>query len=144
VSSHETSEANHGKTAVLKFLLVDLSSSCLIGGVAVAPVDAWLSGSTVRLALHLSPVLDSLNYRTEDDELSPPLRIGLHDGINWVSGSDIVGFEGSESGGPDPAYGGKHGRTSVGDLGLTCELRGYPVAEEERIKLERKTKNMFW
>ena len=116
----QSDNAKHGQTSVLELLHTDL---LLAGIIELAPLSGpvkegiTLSGEGLA-AIQLGLVLGGLDRSAKDDELGPELRAGLHDGSDGVDGGDIVGREGSDIAGPQPANKGKHGNTAVGELGL--------------------------
>ena len=134
VSGEEGGDADHGETAVLELLELHLPALVLLLGVALEVVDDGLSLAGVGLALEGAPVLDGLEGAAEDDELGPPLGVGLEDGGHGVGGGDVLGVEGAEGVGEEPADGGEHGGAAVGQLGLAGPLGGDPLGEVEGVE----------
>lgn len=136
VSSDIGSESNHGKASILQFLQ---AHRFLFGGIHLAPklqvVNDWFSFTNVGLALFLATDLEVLNYSAEEEKLGPPLSVGLQNGINRISGGNIIALEGSKDLGPEPTNIGKHGGASVGEFSLASPVSRNPVGETHGIKL---------
>lgn len=96
--------------------------------------------SNKGLSIQLSIVLPGLNGSTKDDELSPPLRVSLHNGINRVGRSNIVAIKQTEPLWPNPSNGGKHGRTAIGKFSLAGVVGRQPLVQAPRVVLQRKIK----
>jgi hypothetical protein len=129
VVRNKSSNSNHGKTSILKFLQLKL---LLLGGIGrpkLKVVNSWLSSSKEGLSLHFLLVLPSLKDTADNDPLGPPLRIGLKNGIDGVGGGNILGVEGSEDSWEEPSDGGKHGRAAIGEFGSAGPVGWDVVAE---------------
>mmetsp|Transcript_4921 Transcript_4921/g.13949 ORF Transcript_4921/g.13949 Transcript_4921/m.13949 type:complete len:313 (-) Transcript_4921:184-1122(-) len=134
VGGQEGGDADHGEAAVLELLELHLPALVLLLGVALEVVDDGLAVAGVGLALEGLLVLVGLEGAAEDDELGPPLGVGLHDGAHGVGRGDVLGVEGAEGVGEEPTDGGEHGRAAVGQLGLAGPLGGDPLGEVERVE----------
>lgn len=134
VSGQEGGDADHGEAAVLELLHLHLPALVLLLGVSLEVVDDGLALAGVGLALEGALVLDGFEGAAEDDELGPPLGVGLEDGGHGVGGGDVLGVEGAEGVGEEPADGGEHGGTAVGQLGLAGPLGGDPLGEVEGVE----------
>jgi hypothetical protein len=98
-------------------------------------INRRLGTSQEGFSLELCLVFPRFKDTTENDKLSPPLGIGLKNGIDRVGGGNILGVEGSEHLGPEPANGGKHGGTAIGQLGSTSPVSGDIFTQAEGIEL---------
>lgn len=134
MSGQEGGDADHGEAAVLELLELHLPALVLLLGVALEVVDDGLTLAGVGLALEGALVLDGFEGSAEDDELGPPLGVGLEDGGHGVGGGDVLGVEGAEGVGEEPADGGEHGGAAVGQLGLAGPLGGDPLGEVEGVE----------
>ena len=136
VVGDKASNAQHGKTSVLKLLQAHF---LLLGVVQlvplVGPVDDGGSLASVGLAFEFSAVFDSLDGTTENDELCPPLGIGLKDGVNGVGGGDIIAVKSSNKLRPGPSNGGQHSRAAIGELSLSEVLSRSPLRQTNGIEL---------
>ena len=130
----EGGDADHGEAAVLELLHLHLPALVLFGGVALEVVDDGLPLAGVGLALQGLLVLVGLEGAAQDDELGPPLRVGLEDGGHGIGGRDVLRVEGAEGVGEEPADGGEHGRAAVGQLGLAGPLGRDPLGQVERVE----------
>lgn len=135
---YQTSDSNHSKASILELLHPHL---LLLGGICRPKLKIIHSRRAVSqegLAILLLLEFPSLEDSTDHDPLGPPLRVGLEDGIDGVGGGHILGVEGSEDLGEEPADGGKHGGTAVGEFGSTGPIDWDVVAEAEWVKLKKK------
>lgn len=126
---NKSSNSNHGKTSILKFLQLKF---LLLSGIfrpKLKVVHSWLSSSKEGLSLHFLLVLPSLEDTAENDKLSPPLGIGLKNGIDGISGGNICGVEGSEDLREEISDGGEHGRAAIGEFGSAGPV-GWDVVTE--------------
>lgn len=130
----EGGDADHGEAAVLELLHLHLPALVLVGGVALEVVDDGLPLAGVGLALQGLLVLVGLEGAAQDDELGPPLRVGLEDGGHGIGRRDVLRVEGAEGVGEEPADGGEHGRAAVGQLGLAGPLGRDPLGQVERVE----------
>mmetsp|Transcript_7925 Transcript_7925/g.14921 ORF Transcript_7925/g.14921 Transcript_7925/m.14921 type:complete len:222 (+) Transcript_7925:230-895(+) len=133
VSRNKPSNTKHGKTSILEFLKFHFSTTSLVLGVHLHPVNCRLSSSSGRFALKLHTVLVSLDGSTENDKLCPPLRISLSNSSDGIIGR-YVSLEMSEPFGENITYGSKHSRTSVGELGCTSTISRDVVTEVKGVK----------
>lgn len=129
VVGNKSSNANHCQASVLQFLRGQIFSGFFVSLCpALGPVKGGLLVNLAGegLALHLTTVLDALDDGTENDELCPPLWIGLEECLDGVGGIDRS-IEGTNDLGEGPADGCQHGRTSVGQFSLTKMIDGCPL-----------------
>ena len=134
-----TTDNNDGyrtyQTSVLELLQLEALLRLGIVGPDLEVIHGRFGAAQERLAVELGLVLPRLEHAAEDDELGPPLGIGLEDGIDGVGGGDVLGREGAEELGEDPADGRKHGGAAVGELGAAGPVDGDVVTEAEGIEL---------
>lgn len=136
MSRNKSSNSKHGKTSILELLLLHNLSLCGVFGVHVHPVNGGFTvTSSGCLSLKLHTVFVGLDGSAEDNELCPPLKVGLSDGGDGVIDGDWS-LEGSEPLGEYVSYGGKHGGTSVGEFALTGVVGRDVVADIERVPLK--------
>lgn len=133
VSRQVRSETNHCKPSILQFLQLQFCASLLIIRPQSGPVQYRNISSSEALSLVGFVEFPCLSNSAQDDELGPPLGIGLNNGVDGIGGGDIVAVEGSVDLGPEPSNVGKHGRTGVGKLNLTGPLGGDVFSEAKRI-----------
>ena len=134
----EGGDGDHCEAAVLKLPELHLPTPALVFGVGIHPIDDRLSVSSVRLTIEGRLVFKGLDGAAKDDELGPPLRIGLHNGVHSVSSSDVLRVEGSEVLGPAPSYDSEHGGAGIGEFGLPGPLGRHPLAQAPWIELWRR------
>mmetsp|Transcript_24690 Transcript_24690/g.69306 ORF Transcript_24690/g.69306 Transcript_24690/m.69306 type:complete len:264 (-) Transcript_24690:85-876(-) len=136
VAGCERGNSEHGQTSVLQLLHGHVLLLLVVHLLPVAgPVKGGLlvDLSGEGLAFHLSAVLDSLDDGAEHDELGPPLRIGLEEGVDWVGGVNRS-VEGSELLWEDPSDGGEHGGASVGQFSLSEVVDWRPLGQLEWVE----------
>jgi len=129
----KSSNSNHGKTSILKFLQLKL---LLLSGILrpkLKVVNSWRSSSKEGLSRHFLVVLPRLEDTADNDKLTPPLRIGLKNGIDGISGGNVCGVEGSEDFGEEPSDGGEHGGAAIGEFGSTGPVGWDVVTEATRV-----------
>lgn len=129
--------ADHSQSSVLKFLdrHVLLLGVAHLGPVS-GPVDSgFLSDFTSeRLSVDLGSIFDPLDGAAEDDELGPPLEVGLEKRLDGVCGVYRTVGEVPNSG-EAPSDGRQHCRTSVGELGLAEMVQGRPLRQLQGVEL---------
>ena len=130
-----TGDSDHGKASVLELLHSQAFLGFGVDGPHFQVVNGRFGTAQEALSLHLLVVFPTLEDTADDDELGPPLRIGLEDGIDGVGGCDILGIEGSEHLREDPPDSSKHGGASVGEFGSTGPVSGNVVTEVKRVEL---------
>mmetsp|Transcript_5471 Transcript_5471/g.8049 ORF Transcript_5471/g.8049 Transcript_5471/m.8049 type:complete len:211 (+) Transcript_5471:2107-2739(+) len=133
VSRQVRSETNHSKPSILQLLQLQFGATLLIIRPQSSPVQYRGFSSSEALSLVSFVEFPCLANSAQEDELGPPLGVGLHDGVDGIGGGDIVAFESSVDLGPEPSNVGKHGRTSVGKLDLTGPFGGNVFGEAKRI-----------
>ena len=130
----EGGDGDHCEAAVLKLPELHLPTPALVFGVGIHPIDDRLSVSSVRLTIEGRLVFKGLDGAAKDDELGPPLRVGLEDGGHGIGRRDVLRVEGAEGVGEEPADGGEHGRAAVGQFGLAGPLGRDPLGQVERVE----------
>lgn len=134
---NKSSNSNHSKTSILELLNPHRLLPFGVGGPKLEVVNGWFSLSQEGFAVHLCVVFPGFEDSAKNDELGPPLGIALKDGIDGVSGGDVLGVEDSEDLGEEPSDGGKHGGAAVGEFGSAGPVNGDVVTEAKRVELER-------
>jgi len=131
MTSEEGSHPDHRKTSVFQLTTTHEHLSVVIQLIPdLEIINGGLVGFPgVGFSVEFGVVLPCLDGSAEDDELCPPLWIGLEDGVDGVGGGDVGGIEGSEILGPDPSDGGEHGGAAVGEFGLAGVFGGDPLVE---------------
>jgi hypothetical protein len=135
VIGDKSSNTNHGKASILKFLRPQLLLLLCVSWPKFKVVHRWLGTSQERLSVKFLVVFPTFEDSADDEELGPPLGIGLEDGVDGVGGGHILGVEGSEYLGEEPSNGGKHCRTAIGELGPASPVSRNVVTEVEWVKL---------
>ena len=132
---NKSSNSNHGKTSILKFLGLELSTLFGVCRPKLKVVHRWLISSKEGLSLHFPLVLPSLKDTADKDPLGPPLRISLKNGIDWVGGGNVCGVEGSEDLWEEPSDSGEHGGAAVGEFSSAGPVSWDVVTKAKRVKL---------
>ena len=138
VIGDKASNSNHSKTNILKFLRPHLLLPLCVFWPKLEVIYRWFGTSQEGLSIKLLVVFPVFEDSADDEKLSPPLRIGLKDGIDGVGGGHVLGRKGTEYLGKEPSNGGKHCRTAIGELGPACPVNWDVVTEVERVELMMK------
>ena len=121
--------------SVLKFLQAHVFLGLVVqSGPGVGVVNDSGSFAGVGLSFQFTLVLDGFDGTAENDELGPPLRIGIQDGLDGIRGGDIVAVEHVELG-EDPSNSGEHGRSAVAEFGLAKVFGRSPLGKSSRVEL---------
>lgn len=139
----KSGNSNHSKTSILELLNPHL---LLLGGFGrpkLEVIDGWLGTSQEGLSFQFTLVFPGFEDTADQDPLGPPLGISLEDGIDGVSGGDVLGVEGSKDLGEDPSDSGKHGGAAVGEFGSAGPISGDVVTEAKGIELRRNTRSAY-
>ena len=131
----QSGNSDHCKTSILKFLQLHLLLRFGIRRIKLEVIHRRLGTSQEGLSVELCLVFPRFENTAQNDKLSPPLGIGLKDGIDGVGGGNVLGVEGSKHLGPEPANGSKHGGTAIRELSSASPVSGDIVTEAEGIKL---------
>ena len=132
---HKSSKSNHGQPSILQLLHLEIIPRRLVRRPKLEVIHRRIISPKEGLALRFLLVLPSLEDSANQNPLGPPLGIGLEDGIDGVGGCDVLGVEGAEYFGEEPADGGEHGGAAVGKFGATGPVYGDVVAETEGVEL---------
>ena len=136
VVGQESSNTDHSKTSILQFFDCHGFLSFGIHFVPLSgPVNTGWAVSGEGFALQFGLVFDAFNDAAKENELGPPLGVGLQNGLDGVRGGHVLAIKGANELGPEPANVGQHGGTAIGEFGLAQKVGRDPLGQAHGIVL---------